>query len=164
MWPEVREAQRVTTETTQNTAMAVTVDIGDATDIHPKQKKPIGERLALAARALAYGEAIEYSGPTYDSMSVSGNRVTLKFKHLGGGLVAKDGACEVSPSPEPMASSSTLRPRSKETPSSSPANRWPVPSPFAMAGPKSRMSISGKGRFAGFSFSDRRRVYAGARL
>lgn len=91
MSPEVREAQRVTSETTQNTAMAVTVDIGDAGDIHPKQKKPIGERLALAARALAYGEAIEYSGPTYDSISVQGNQATLTFKHLGGGLVAKNG-------------------------------------------------------------------------
>jgi len=92
MTPELREAQRVTTETTPNTAMAVTVDVGDATDIHPKQKQPIGHRLALAARALAYGEKIEYSGPTYDAMSVSGNRVTLTFEHLGGGLVAKDGA------------------------------------------------------------------------
>jgi sialate O-acetylesterase len=91
MSPEVREAQRVTTETTQNTAMAVTVDIGHATDIHPKQKKPIGDRLALAARALAYGEEIEFSGPTYDSMSVDGNNVTLNFKHLGGGLVAQGG-------------------------------------------------------------------------
>lgn len=92
MTPEVREAQRITTETTPQTAMAVTVDVGDANDIHPKQKQPVGQRLALAARALAYGEKIEYSGPTYDAMSVAGNRVTLRFKHLGGGLVAKDGA------------------------------------------------------------------------
>ncbi len=91
MTPEVREAQRITTETTQNTAMAVTVDVGHPTDIHPKQKQPIGDRLALAARALAYGEDIEYSGPTYDSMSVDDNKVVLRFKHLGGGLVAKDG-------------------------------------------------------------------------
>ncbi|NQV26567.1 MAG: DUF1080 domain-containing protein [Rhodopirellula sp.] len=91
MSPEVREAQRITTETTQNTAMAVTVDIGHPTDIHPKQKQPIGERLALGARALAYDEDIEFSGPTYDSMSIDGNKVTLHFKHLGGGLVAKGG-------------------------------------------------------------------------
>ena len=56
MTPELREAQRVTTETTPNTAMAVTTDVGDATDIHPKRKQPIGIRLATAARALAYGE------------------------------------------------------------------------------------------------------------
>lgn len=91
MTPEVRESQRVTTETTQNTAMAVTTDIGHATDIHPKQKQPIGERLALAARAIAYEEDIEFSGPTYDSMSVDGSRVIINFKHLGGGLVAKGG-------------------------------------------------------------------------
>lgn len=91
MSPQVREAQRVTTETTPNTAMAVTVDVGHPTDIHPKQKQPIGERLALAARALAYGEDVEYSGPTYHSMSVDENRVILQFKHLGGGLVAKGG-------------------------------------------------------------------------
>ena len=91
MTPEVREAQRATTETTQNTAMAVTVDIGHPTDIHPKQKKPIGERLAVAARALAYGQQIEYSGPTYDSMTVDGDQVILRFKHVGGGLVSKGG-------------------------------------------------------------------------
>ena len=91
MTPAIREAQRVTTETTQNTAMAVTVDIGHPTDIHPKQKQPIGIRLALAARALAYGEDVEFSGPTYDSMSVDGRRVILRFKHLGCGLVAKGG-------------------------------------------------------------------------
>ena len=91
MSPEVREAQRITIQTTPHTAMAVTTDIGHPTDIHPKDKQPIGERLALAARAIAYGEPIEYSGPDYDSMSVKGNRVTLTFKHDGGGLVAKDG-------------------------------------------------------------------------
>src|SRR6185295_6105166 len=64
MSPEVREAQRITTETTPGTAMAVTVDVGDAADIHPKQKQPVGVRLALAARALGYGEPVEYSGPT----------------------------------------------------------------------------------------------------
>ena len=92
MSPEIREAQRLTVQTTQNTAMAVTLDIGDAADIHPKPKQPVGARLALAARALAQGEKIEYSGPDYDALSVSGNKATLHFKHVGGGLVAKDGA------------------------------------------------------------------------
>ncbi|QDU26400.1 hypothetical protein ETAA8_14780 [Anatilimnocola aggregata] len=91
MSPEVREAQRVTVQTTQNTAQAVTTDVGDATDIHPRQKQPVGARLALAARALAYGEKVEYSGPAYDAISVQGNKATLTFKHVGGGLVAKDG-------------------------------------------------------------------------
>jgi hypothetical protein len=89
MTPELREAQRITVQTTQNTAMAVTIDVGHPTDIHPQDKRPVGERLALAARALAYGEQVVYSGPDYDSMSVSGNRVTLHFKHVGGGLVAR---------------------------------------------------------------------------
>ena len=92
MSPEIRDAQRLAVQTTQNTAMAVTLDVGDAADIHPKPKQPVGARLALAARALAHGEKIEYSGPAYDSLSVSGNKATLHFKHVGGGLTSKDGA------------------------------------------------------------------------
>ena len=89
--PELREAQFLTWKKTPNTAMAVTVDVGDANNIHPKNKEPVGERLALAARALAYGEKIEYSGPEYDSMKVDKNRAILAFKHTGSGLIAKDG-------------------------------------------------------------------------
>ncbi len=74
MPPEIREAQRVTSETTPGTAMAVITDFGDAVDIHPRQKQPVGQRLALAARALAYGEAIEYSGPTLAGLKIAGNR------------------------------------------------------------------------------------------
>jgi sialate O-acetylesterase len=69
----------------------VTTDVGNAKDIHPKQKEPVGARLALAARALAYGEKIEYSGPIFDAMKVDGKRAVLTFKHTGAGLVAKDG-------------------------------------------------------------------------
>jgi sialate O-acetylesterase len=71
--------------------MAVTTDCGDADDIHPARKQPMGARLALAARALAYGEALEYSGPVFTSMQSVGRRAILSFTHLGGGLVAKDG-------------------------------------------------------------------------
>ncbi|MEI8309939.1 MAG: sialate O-acetylesterase [Verrucomicrobiota bacterium] len=91
MSPEIREAQLLSWQKTPATAMAVTTDVGSATDIHPKQKEPVGARLALAARALAYGEKIEYSGPIFDTMKVAGNRATLTFKHTGTGLVAKDG-------------------------------------------------------------------------
>ena len=91
MSPEIREAQRLTVQTTQNTAMAVILDVGHPSDIHPKDKQPVGVRLSQAARALAHGEKIEYSGPTYDALSVSGNKAKLTFKHVGGGLVAKDG-------------------------------------------------------------------------
>jgi sialate O-acetylesterase len=89
--PEIREAQFLTLAKSENTAMAVTTDVGNANDIHPKQKKPVGHRLALAARALVYGEKIEHSGPLYDSMKASADAIELSFKHVGGGLVAKDG-------------------------------------------------------------------------
>jgi sialate O-acetylesterase len=91
MTPEIREAQLLTWRHTPNTAMAVTTDCGDAKDIHPAHKQPVGARLALAARALAYGDKVEYSGPAFQSMAVSGNKATLRFDHLGGGLVAKGG-------------------------------------------------------------------------
>jgi sialate O-acetylesterase len=87
--PELREAQLLTWQKTPNTAMAVIADTPP--NLHPPEKEPVGARLALAARALAYGEKIEYSGPEYDSMKIEGNHVTLTFKHVGGGLVAKDG-------------------------------------------------------------------------
>jgi sialate O-acetylesterase len=91
MTPEIREAQLLTLEHTKNTALAVTIDCGDANDIHPAHKQPVGSRLALAARALAYGEKIEYSGPVFDSMKIDGTNAVLYFTHLGGGLAATDG-------------------------------------------------------------------------
>jgi sialate O-acetylesterase len=91
MPPEIREAQFLTAKATKNTAMAVTIDCGDANDIHPAHKQPVGARLALAARALAYGEKIEYSGPVFETMKARGSKVVLHFSHTGGGLVAKDG-------------------------------------------------------------------------
>jgi sialate O-acetylesterase len=91
MTPEIREAQFLTSLKTPNTAMAVTVDVGMANDIHPPFKEPVGARLALAARALAYGEKIEYSGPEYDAFKIEGRRVILSFKHRGSGLMTKDG-------------------------------------------------------------------------
>ena len=60
-------------------------------DIHPVWKEPVGARLALAARALANGEKIVYSGPVYKEMKVENNRIVLTFDHVGGGLFAKDG-------------------------------------------------------------------------
>jgi sialate O-acetylesterase len=89
--PEIREAQFLTLAKAKNTAMAVTTDVGNATDIHPNKKEPVGQRLALGARALAYGEKIEYSGPLYDSMIAKDGKIILSFTHAGGGLVAKDG-------------------------------------------------------------------------
>ncbi len=89
--PEIREAQFLTLAKSKNTAMAVITDAGNASNIHPDQKEPVGARLALAARALAYGEKIEYSGPLYQSMKAQGGEIEVSFTHTGGGLVAKDG-------------------------------------------------------------------------
>jgi sialate O-acetylesterase len=91
MTPELRDAQLATFEHTPKTAMAVTIDVGDPKDIHPPHKQAVGARLALAARALAYGERLEYSGPVFDAMKVKGTKATLTFTHVGGGLVAKNG-------------------------------------------------------------------------
>ena len=91
IWAEIRDAQLYASQNVPNTALIVTTDVGDEVDIHPKKKEPVGHRLALAARAVAYGEKIEHSGPLYDKMKIDGNKVTLWFKHTGGGLVAKDG-------------------------------------------------------------------------
>jgi sialate O-acetylesterase len=91
MSPEIREAQRLTAQRVPRTALAVTVDVGDARDIHPTKKAPVGARLALAARALAYGEKLEFSGPAFDALKVDGSRAVLSFMHLGGGLVAQGG-------------------------------------------------------------------------
>lgn len=93
--PEIREAQLIAWQHTPNTAMAVTIDCGDPEDIHPADKQPVGARLALAARALAYGEKIEYSGPVFADMKVAGGgRAVLHFTHLGGGLLAPGGTLE----------------------------------------------------------------------
>ncbi len=66
--------------------MAVTIDIGDPTDVHPRRKREVGHRLALLARALAYGEEIESSGPRLNMVSVAGQQLQLRFSHATGGL------------------------------------------------------------------------------
>src|SRR5262249_38680137 len=90
-WAELRDAQRFTSLKLKNAGMAVITDVGEERDIHPRKKEPVGARLALAARALAYGEHLTYSGPLYDGMEVEGNKVVLSFKHVGKGLEAHGG-------------------------------------------------------------------------
>lgn len=90
-WAELREAQDLTAKKVGHSAIAVATDIGDARDIHPKNKQEVGRRLALDALALAYGQDIEYAGPTFTKMDVDGNKAVLHFDHLGGGLEAKGG-------------------------------------------------------------------------
>ena len=75
-----------------NTAMVVTTDIGDVNDIHPRNKQEVGRRLGLAARAIAYGEQVVYSGPLPRSLEVRDGRAIVHFDHVDGGLVAKGGA------------------------------------------------------------------------
>ncbi len=88
-WAELREAQLMTTKTVPNTAMAVITDVGDENDIHPQQKEPVGSRLALAARAMVYGQKVEYRSPTYKSLKIDNNRAIVSFSDARGGLVLK---------------------------------------------------------------------------
>jgi sialate O-acetylesterase len=88
-WAELREAQTKTLSL-PNTGMAVTTDIGEAGDIHPKNKQDVGLRLAAIALNNLYGKSMEFSGPLYQSQQKSGNKVILSFTHTGSGLAARD--------------------------------------------------------------------------
>jgi sialate O-acetylesterase len=88
-WAELREAQTMTLSL-PNTGMAVIIDIGEANDIHPKNKHDVGKRLALAAKKIAYQEDILYASPMYESMQVSGNKAIISFKNIGSGLMVRD--------------------------------------------------------------------------
>lgn len=93
-WAELREAQRQTTKRLANTAMAVITDVGEENDIHPKQKGPVGQRLAQAALSLFYGRPLIHSGPEYLGMKVEGDRVVLSFTNVGKGLTMKGSTLE----------------------------------------------------------------------
>ena len=88
-WPELQEAQWLTAKNVPNAGIATAIDIGNSTDIHPKNKQEVGRRLALVAEAQAFGEKVEDSGPLYQAMTVNGGAVRLTFTHLGGGLMSK---------------------------------------------------------------------------
>ena len=87
-WVQVREAM-LKTLAVPNTGMAVTVDLGEAGNIHPKNKQDVGKRLAQWALAKTYGRDLVYSGPLYRSMSKEGDKILIRFDSVGGGLVAK---------------------------------------------------------------------------
>jgi len=90
-WAELREAQ-LKSLSVPNTGMAVAIDLGEWNDIHPDRKKEVGERLALAAEKIAYGEKdIVYSGPVYHSSTIDGNKVIVSFTNTGSGLITNDG-------------------------------------------------------------------------
>ena len=71
--------------------MAVAIDLGEWNDIHPDNKKDVGERLALAALKIAYGEDLVYSGPIYESSAIDGNKITIRFTNSTNGLITNDG-------------------------------------------------------------------------
>jgi len=89
-WVIVQE-QMLKTLAVANTGMAITIDVGEADDIHPKNKQDIGKRLALWALGTTYGQDIVYSGPIYKSMCKQDGKIVLDFDHTGDGLVAKGG-------------------------------------------------------------------------
>jgi sialate O-acetylesterase len=93
-WALLREAQ-LKTLSIPNTAMVVATDLGEWNDIHPLNKEDVGKRLALAAQKMAYNDnKVVYSGPRYQSMKVAGNKIILRFTHIGTGLIAKGGALQ----------------------------------------------------------------------
>ncbi len=91
-WAELRDAQLFTLRTLHHTGMAVIIDIGEAKDIHPRNKLDVGKRLARWALKNQYRKDVEESGPIYKSMKKDGGKIVLSFDHLGGGLVAGGGA------------------------------------------------------------------------
>jgi sialate O-acetylesterase len=88
--PLVREGQAQILSLA-NSGLAVTIDVGDPDNVHPKDKEPVGERLALIALANAYGRKLESSGPRYSSMTIEDQAIRIRFTHVDGGLVAKNG-------------------------------------------------------------------------
>lgn len=89
-WARLREAQLETLQV-PNTGMAVAIDVGEWNDIHPLNKKDVGDRLAQAAKNLAYGEEIVAGGPIFESYEVKGDSIEIHFKNVGDGLMAEDG-------------------------------------------------------------------------
>ncbi|WP_435007305.1 sialate O-acetylesterase [Tundrisphaera lichenicola] len=90
-WAELREAQYLTTKVLPRAGVALAIDIGDATDIHPTNKQEVGRRLALDALAIGHGKDVEFSGPVFKSLEIQGNKARLSFDHVGAGLVAAGG-------------------------------------------------------------------------
>lgn len=89
-WAALREAQLKASEM-PNTAMAVGIDLGEWNDIHPDNKKDVGDRLALLTRKLIYKENLVASGPLFNSAKIEENKIILNFDHIGSGLKSNDG-------------------------------------------------------------------------
>lgn len=89
-WAEFREAQ-LKALSIPNTAMTVNIDLGEWNDIHPENKKDVGERMALAGLKLAYNQDLVYSGPLFKDYEIKGNKIIISFNHVGSGLINNDG-------------------------------------------------------------------------
>jgi len=89
-WARLRESQ-LKTLSVPNTAMTVSIDLGEWNELHPDNKKDIGLRLALAAQKMAYAENLVYSGPIYQSSTIDGSKIVISFSNTGSGLVSIDG-------------------------------------------------------------------------
>lgn len=85
-WPDVREAQLLTSMNVKNTGMVVAYDQGNPDNIHPTKKDIVGDRLVKLALGIVYGEKRIYSGPVYQSMIIKGNKVEITFSNIGNGL------------------------------------------------------------------------------
>jgi sialate O-acetylesterase len=90
-WSFVREAQRRTAVTVPNTGLIVTIDIGEAHDIHPKNKLDLGRRMARWALVDVYGRKLTRSGPTFGKATIAGPKIILTFDDVGQGLKIRDG-------------------------------------------------------------------------
>jgi len=89
-WAALRESQ-LKSLSVPNTGMAVAIDLGEWNDIHPDNKKDVGERMAMVAEKIAYGENVIYSGPIFKSSETKGKEMIITFDHIGTGLITNDG-------------------------------------------------------------------------
>jgi sialate O-acetylesterase len=112
-WAELREAQSLTLAL-PHTGQAVLIDVGEANDIHPRNKQDVGARLAALALAQTYGKSVPFSGPVYKSMKIDGGKIALSFQHVGRGLAARP----LPPSYDVNSSTGETAPLVRNTPAS----------------------------------------------
>jgi sialate O-acetylesterase len=94
-WAELREAQASALRL-PNTGMALAIDLGDAKDLHPKNKQDVGKRLALNALRLVYHQKIVHAGPMFKAMEIANGTVSITFSETGGGLQVKEGNATIN--------------------------------------------------------------------
>ena len=144
-WAELREAQTMTLSRLPKTGEAVIIDLGEGKDIHPRNKQDVANRLARWALARDYGVKIAYQSPTYKAMEKHGNKVVLRFDHVGGGLASRSTSPSRAGLPSPAATTSSSGPRRRSSApprSRSGRTRWRNRSPCATPGPTTRSATS----------------------